>query len=273
MSASNIDAKNDQKSINFEASSLPEAFYRKFQVGENNIEPCEMSDACRQAFQKAISQRILMNNENEFLKFWAGFTSSTRKVPNLKHGAVYLEISQKQQYYPELFEKLIIAENGEIIKNMNCELKQFSAYDDSNIKEELRTNSKLIKYFKARKVGFFIYHKSCNALVSIRNAADMAKEHAFSGTQNSAPPKIQIKQHKATPAESHQSNGNLKTYATVACLGGVVGCLLGSCLKPYVIAACLMGTYHYVVRPCVKWIKDVKVRIRTQSSNKSYFYT
>ncbi|MDR2806780.1 MAG: hypothetical protein LBB11_01320 [Puniceicoccales bacterium] len=234
MSTLSIDAKNDQAPINFEASNLTPHFYEKFQIGTHKmqgddillyIEPCQMSFEGRQALQRAILQRILLKNENELLKFWEEFTSPPQDKPNLKKSAIYLEIGEGKRLYSELFEKLIIAQEGSIVKNINCGSRKLVIRDDHNIQEELRNNTQLIQDFETGKAKFFIYHKLCNALVTLCYIEDdefiESDEH---------PPFI-VAESKKVLSQSHGLRENAKRYLVIAYLGGLCYLVLSRCVK------------------------------------------
>ncbi|MDR2806779.1 MAG: hypothetical protein LBB11_01315 [Puniceicoccales bacterium] len=222
-----VKADDDQSPINFGASDLTESFRKKFQIGAIKIDGDDAQvgiDACEDemspqecaAFQEAIFRKITSKTEDSLLGFLRDFTIRMQhkfgsNEEREKRSAVYLEVGGGKHIYPELFEKLIIVQDGKIIKNMNCGSRKFVICDDSNIQQELFTNDRLYEAFKRGKAKFFVYHKACNALVRLYFLQKSEFPIPF--------------QPDKKPYQT------VKNFLKVVFIGGVCYYLLGNCVK------------------------------------------
>ncbi|MDR2806777.1 MAG: hypothetical protein LBB11_01305 [Puniceicoccales bacterium] len=232
-----VNAESDQPSIDFEAPSLTKSFLKKFKIGEDlmegdnatiGIKPCQMSLEYRAALQQAIFQKRILKDERELLAFWQNFTINRQNASGIyrKRSAIYLEVGGGKYIYPELFEQLVIAQNGRIIKNMHCSSRKLIVRDDDNIQQELRTNIRLCKAFKSGKGKFFVYHKFRNALVSLYPI----KEDEL--VANNAPmPSFKKKDNKAILTQNKDSGQRTKNCLKMALVGGICYYILKYCAK------------------------------------------
>ncbi|MDR2806776.1 MAG: hypothetical protein LBB11_01300 [Puniceicoccales bacterium] len=170
---------------------LTRYFREKFRIGPHrirgdhgsiDIKPCPIGN--REDFLKAIWREKCGRGEEGILNFWKNFSKMNAMFLVDNEGTVYLEVdsefNEETHFYRELFEKLIIVRKGKVTEKMNYSVRfnrEGIDYDDKNIQRELRNNVWLVKVFETGKINFFVYHKFCGALVTLRFRKDNFVEH------------------------------------------------------------------------------------------------
>jgi hypothetical protein len=192
--------------IKCDTSRLPEVFREKFRLGDYSINesdgdirisPLDIDSEYRKTILDAIGEEKEFFNfskrKKKILELWENFTlhSDTKTV-------IYLKVGGKTYFYPDLFERLIIAKNGIIEKDIRHGYRSilFSDFqekkgwtscikDDRNIHEELQSRIDLSKEFQNGALKIFVYHKLCHSLTSLYydrhddEVASINKKRAF----------------------------------------------------------------------------------------------
>ncbi|MDR1591093.1 MAG: hypothetical protein LBR92_03840 [Puniceicoccales bacterium] len=162
--------------IRCDTSRLPSDFRQKFRIGnysinESNgdirINRCDMLPCHLPNFIQAISS----GNVSNFL--------ADNPMDNAGDTIIYLQVGGGLYVYKELFERLIIVQNGQVTENL-ChgyrtpwgtfsKSMTWAAHinDDRNIVEKLGESTDLGEDFQRGKVKIYVYHRYCNSLTSL----------------------------------------------------------------------------------------------------------
>ncbi|MDR0590255.1 MAG: hypothetical protein LBG09_00100 [Puniceicoccales bacterium] len=173
--------------IKVDTSRLPEAFRKKFQLGDYRIDESDgdirikhfdMDPKNQQKMVDALrGEHRLFNfhgRKENIREFWAAYAKN-----NPDKTVLYLEVGARTYFFQELFERLMVIGGEGIQRDMRHGYRspfgKFSetktllcrVNDDRNIREELRDSFKLSEYFRAGNVKIFIYHRAAHSLTSL----------------------------------------------------------------------------------------------------------
>ncbi|MDR2807337.1 MAG: hypothetical protein LBB11_04265 [Puniceicoccales bacterium] len=179
--------------VKCDTSRLPQCFREKFRIGTYKIDEShgdirigslgmDLKDQKKilEAIRKEnalprlcdIAKLNFRRSKENIEAFWRDFTDHHRHTI-----AIYLEIGGGTYFYPDLFERLIIAQNGCIIEDLRhgyrgpCGLVK----DDHNIQKKLWESAALSEAFQRGTAKIFVYHKLCKSITSLY--FDLHDEH------------------------------------------------------------------------------------------------
>jgi hypothetical protein len=173
--------------IKVKTSRLPEAFRKKFQLGDYRIDESDGDIRIKDFDMDFESREKIVNaigDERRFFNFhgkkegvrdfWATYAKN-----NPGRTVVYLEVGSHTYFFQELFERLIVVDYKNIKQDRrNGYRSPFGRFsetrtmmccigDDRNLQDALRNDSELSEAFRAGRVKIFIYHKAVKSLTSL----------------------------------------------------------------------------------------------------------
>jgi hypothetical protein len=173
--------------IKVDTSRLPEAFRKKFQLGDYRIDESNGDIRVKHFDMDPKNQRKMVDflrsehrlfnflgRKENIREFWVAYAKN-----NPEKTVLYLEVGDRTYFFQELFERLMVIGGEGIQRDMRHGYRSpFGKFgetktllcrisDDRNIREELRNNFKLSEYFRAGNVKIFIYHRAAHSLTSL----------------------------------------------------------------------------------------------------------